>query len=127
TYSESLEADGLTELAERPSVSLFGTDVVSGREQVARVEADADAPMTIHLRDDRGELLERRSQCRPLAGSVLEYHHRSPAPVSSEQAEERLGNEIDSGRRVAIRVAAGMEHDAEQSQGFSAIDLVGHR
>src|SRR5213078_3355392 len=61
-----------SELTERLAVALFRTDVVAGGEQVARVEADADAARAAEPLDDLGEVLEAMSEVGPLARRLLE-------------------------------------------------------
>ena len=45
----------------------------------------------------------------------------------AQQLEERVGDQRQAVRFVAGRVAARMQHDAEQAERFGAIELVAHR
>ena len=44
-----------------------------------------------------------------------------------EKLEQAVGNQGETLGLAANRVAAGMQNDAEQAEGFGAIELVGHR
>ena len=50
-----------------------------------------------------------------------------PRRRAGEKLQQAIGDEIEAGRFAAQGVAARMEHDAEQTQRFGAVDLVGHR
>ena len=126
-HLEAIESDQAPELFERRRVAFRRAEVVPGREQMAGIEAHADAAMIAHLGDDRCELLERRSQRCALAGGVFEQHHRAAAPPFLKELDEAPGNERETVGFAAGRVAARVQHDAEQPQRLGAIELVAHR
>src|SRR5262249_51208237 len=80
---QPIESDETAELRERLRVALRRDDVIAGRVEMARIEADADARMVVHRAEDRRELLERRAERRPLTRRVFEQHHRlAAAPLT---------------------------------------------
>ena len=60
------------ELFDRPLVAVAVADVVARGEDVAGIEADADALLVVDERDDPPELLERAAEARALSGRGLE-------------------------------------------------------
>src|SRR5579859_4263768 len=80
----------------------------------------------MRLRDDRGQLLERRAQRSALTGGLLEKNHRAPASPCVEQLEYCRGDERESLRFTTRRVTAGMEDDAQQAKRLRSIELVTH-
>jgi hypothetical protein len=125
-HREPLEADKPPELRERRRVAFRRANVVARCEQMARVEAYADAAVVVHLRDDRGELFERGAERRALAGGVLEQDHRPATSPRDQQLEERLRDQAQAVGFAAGGIAARVQHDAQQAEGFGAIDLVAH-
>ena len=73
------------ELAEGCLVSRFGADVVAGGQQVTGVEAHADPRRSVQPIEDGRQVLEAVSEIGPLAGGVLEQHHRPCARPLREQ------------------------------------------
>src|SRR5262245_27282793 len=61
---QPLESHQPSELREGCRVPFGRTDVITGREEVTRVETHADAWVIVHLCDDRRELLEGRAERR---------------------------------------------------------------
>ena len=94
---------------------------------MTRIEADADARVVVHLCDDRRELLERRAERGALSRRMLQDHHRLPAAPRTQQPKQRAGDQLQPLRFAAARVAARMQHDAEQPERLRAIELVAHR
>src|SRR5262252_7968644 len=93
---------------------------------MARVEAHADAWMVVHLRDDRRELLEGGAKRGSLARRLLQQHHRLAAAPRPQQLEQRLSDQCETVRGVAVGVAPWMKDDAEQAERFRTIELVTH-
>ena len=77
--SQAIEADDAIEEGDRVRIAIRRHDVVSGRDEMTRVEADADTRRAVQLRDDRRQVLEAISQRPSLPRRVLEQHHRLPA------------------------------------------------
>ena len=94
---------------------------------MARVQTHAHAAMAVHPVDDRRQLLEGRGKRGALPCRVLENDHGLPAPAFPKEPGERFGDEREPVGRTAVGVAAWMQHDAEQPQCFSAIELIRHR
>ena len=69
---EPIEADDALERLERVVVAGRVSDVVSGCEQVAGIEADADPGRAIEMRQDRGQMLESMPDGASLPCGVLE-------------------------------------------------------
>jgi len=65
------------EVVDGPFVAVPGPQLVAGREDVARVDADADAALVVNEFEDRAELLERATETRALPGSGLEQRHHA--------------------------------------------------
>src|SRR5207247_9372019 len=56
---QAIEPHDAAELLERVGVSFRRADVVARREQMARVQTDADSRRSLHVLDHRRQLLER--------------------------------------------------------------------
>jgi len=69
---QPIESHEPAELLERRRVSLRRTQIVARREQMAGVQANADAPVAVHSGDDRRQLLECGAERRALARGVLQ-------------------------------------------------------
>ena len=103
-------------------------DVVARREQVAGVEADADAPMIA------SSCAMIDASCSNVAPSDVPW----PAVCSSStivlprrrsrsSSSSAVGDQREPVRFAARGVAARMQHDAEQPERLGAIELVAHR
>jgi hypothetical protein len=125
-HLQAIESHQTSELFECRRVAFGRTDVIAGRDQVTRVQADADAAMVVHLGDDHRELLERRAERGALTGRVLQQDHRLAAAASLQQLEQPFRDQLESFRFAADRVAARMQHHAEQPECLRAIELVAH-
>src|SRR5581483_4464269 len=86
-HFQAVEADAPLELLEGLAVAARGHDVVSRGEQVTRVEADADAWMSAHAVDDRGDFVEVGAETGTLTGRVLQKDERAPARSTLEQRQ----------------------------------------
>ena len=81
-HLDAVEADDAIERLERLAIALFGADVVAGGQQVAGVEADADARRAVEPLEDRREVLEAVAEVGALPGGVLEQDHRCRAAAA---------------------------------------------
>ena len=94
------------------------------RPEVTRVEAHANTLRSAQVPDDRREVLESVAERSSLARRVLEQDHRLVARPRLVNDSNRVG---DQSQRVLVRsggTRAGMNHDAEQAEGFRAIQFV---
>ena len=57
--TDAADSDCLIELLNRSLVRVAAAQVITGSEDVARVEADADPPSLVDAIDDLSQLLER--------------------------------------------------------------------
>ncbi len=81
------------ELLERVAIAGFCGDVVSRRDEMTRVEADAYAPRAPKVPDHRGKVLEAMAQRPALSGRVLQQHHRLCARPRLECHANRIGDQ----------------------------------
>src|SRR5918999_6361861 len=72
--AETMETDDVVECLHRGRVQLRLADVVPGGKDMTGVEADPDAALILHERQDHGQLLEGAAQARALPGGRLQEH-----------------------------------------------------
>ena len=91
----AIEADALVDLVEQPVELCAVGDVVAGGEQVARVEADAQARMPVERVVQRRQLVQRASDRVAGAGGVL---HAEPRGVGAalERLRERRHDPLET-------------------------------
>ena len=94
---------------------------------MAGVEAHAKPRVPVRFREDGGQVLEPGANRRPLAGGLLEQHHRASAGAVRQQFDQRLGDQARSVGFGPLRVAAGMQDDTEEAERLGAVHLVPHR
>jgi hypothetical protein len=68
--ADVLDADMAFEVVDRPLVAVARPQLVAGREDVAGVDADADALLVVDELPDRAELLERAAEAGALAAWI---------------------------------------------------------
>ena len=110
-YLEAIQADFLFELP-RCLRSRLASYVVSRREQVTRIEADAES-LVMCLRKNRSQVFKCRSEGGSLACGLLEQHQRLPSRPLGEQRVEGPSDELETTRAISARVAAGMQDYAQ--------------
>ena len=97
---QSRKPDDPAEGVERLAIAIFRTDVVSRGQQVAGVEADADAWRAAERVDDGGEMFEPVAEVGSLAGRVLQQDHRPALGTRAQHLAEAIGNQSET---VALR------------------------
>ena len=107
--AEALEADLRDALVERLGQPLLGADVVAAGQQVARVEADADALVAARGVDELGELGERAAERAARARRVLEVDRAALGLL--QRLREHLPGALDRGPDLAGLRAAGVQDD----------------
>src|SRR4051812_1516131 len=108
--SDALDADELDALVEHAAERLGGADLEAGGEQVARVEADAEALVAARGVDERRELVERAAERSAGARGVLEVQ-RAAVALRQRLADD-LARPRDRGLHAAGLRRAGVEDDA---------------
>ena len=101
------------ELFQRVAEALARADVVSGGEQMAGVEADAEPLVVIAGLEQRGQLLERPSERAACARRVL--HMELAAIGLRERLRDDLAGSLDRPAHVPLLRRAGVQHDAARS------------
>src|SRR5688572_8451158 len=96
-HPQPIDTDEAIESGEGVVISGVGDDVVARRDEVAGIEADADARRSMKELDDGSEMLEAISQRPPLPRRVLEQHHRFTAWACRECCTNRVGDETKAG------------------------------
>ena len=109
--AEAVEADDRVEVVDDAGQPLRRPHVVAGGEQVAGVEADAEALVAAGQLDQRRELLERAAERAAGAGGVLEVQRARLG------LRERLGDRLAAARSSAastgaLQRRAGVQHHA---------------
>ncbi len=120
------KTDGPLELLHGSLVAAVGLEVVSGRVDVAGVDADADAPARRagDLFPDGLQLLEPPAEAGPLPGGRLDEQPRLPGHAC-ERARHRLPHEPVS--FLLVVVAPRVEDERGDPEPLAAVQLVGER
>src|SRR5205807_5496277 len=118
---QPFDAQYFIELLERFVISAVRRNVVSGREDVAGVEADGDAIRTLAALADRAQLLESPTQRIALTGGRLQQHQAGPA-MAREDAVEGIGDGAQPPLRLGAR--ARMHDQVGRSDQIAALQLV---
>ena len=95
---QPIDPEGVRSNASNVSVMAPAGDgqVVTGGDEMARIEAHADPwAMAVDVLEDGCEVLEAVPERAPLAGRVLEQHHRKgyASAQSAKGRSDRVGNE----------------------------------
>ena len=94
--AEALAADPLLELGHHRVHPRPRADVIAGGEQVARVQAHAEAPLAAGGLDQRGELLEAAPERPAGAGGVLQV--QGTVLALGQRLADRAGRPLDRAR-----------------------------
>ena len=121
---QPIEADDAIERGEGVAIAGVGDNVVSRCDEVTRVEADADSWRSIHMVDDRRQMLEAISQRSPLPGRVLEQHHGLAARARLERRADRIRNQLKPSLLCSRGADTRVNDDPEQAKGVSTIEFV---
>src|SRR4051812_37097427 len=81
-HLQPIEANDAIEFGEGLGVAFLGAQIVSGSQQVARIQAHANARRSVHVTKDRRQVLETMAQVCALSRGVFEdYFHALPPPA----------------------------------------------
>src|SRR5260221_6179983 len=110
---DELEADKLVEFPHRRLVVFRGAERITGRQQMARIDTNAQPARILNPVEDRRELLEPPAKIGPLAGRVFQECldrqtaglpvdfvqgvHDSSQPRLLARGRERAGTSDDAG------------------------------
>src|SRR5688572_30268063 len=94
--TDVLDADVFLEIVDRPFVLTRGTDVVTGGEDVAGIDADADAVSFVDEPEHLSELCEGTAETRSLSSGCLQERHHLVIGDGLVNGVERPGDLIDS-------------------------------
>src|SRR5947208_1621445 len=100
------------QLVDRTLVGVSRSQIVTGREHVAGVEADADAPFVIDELSDLAKLVETAAETRALSGGSLEQRNHIVIGNRCVDPVERAGNAVDAGLRSRSHVRPWMQHNS---------------
>ena len=123
--SEALQADDAVELVDDLAERLGRAYVVSGREQMAGVEADPDAVAAAGGVEQRLELLERAAEGAAGAGGVLEVE-RALVGLGQRFVDD-LAGALDRLGDVAGLRGAGVQHHADSADPVADSQRLGQR
>src|SRR5262245_3026806 len=123
---QPVEPDQPIEVVEEPVQDGGVGDVVAGRPEVARVEADAEPGMAVEPLDECRELLERATDRVAGAGRVLE---KEPGRIRAtlEHLFERRNRPVEPGLEAGAEVGADVEDDAVGLNRTAGVDGAAQR
>src|SRR5450755_3955229 len=127
---DARQTHGAVERGDRVLPPAAGDEVVAGRVDVARVQADADPPPRGGRHDgahDVAQVLERVADGVALAGGGFEKDAHALARRSRADLAERCGDSGDARGFPLSAVRAGMKHELADTETGAAADLVGER
>ena len=124
--ADVLDADVLQHVVDGALVRVVVAQLVSGREDVAGVEADADPLFVVHEPDHLPELFERAADATPLAGCGLEQRHHAMIGDEGVHLIQRSRDLVDARGGARTEVRAGVEDDGVGAETLGTIQLVGH-
>jgi hypothetical protein len=123
-HLQPIEPHDSIEIVERRRVAFLGTQIVSGGQQVTRVQANTNAKRSIHMRENRCQVLETVPQVCPLPGRVFENHFRAMASPGFQQFGYRAPNGAQSILLSTCRVRPWVHYQAIKSKQFGAIQFL---
>src|ERR1043165_5684496 len=121
------DADVRVDLVDDALPSAARADVVAGGEDVAGVDADADALLFVDEVYDPAELLERAAEAGALPRGGLEERDDLVPRQARMHVVERARDLVGAGGDARAEVRAGMEDDGVDAEALGAVELVGHR
>src|SRR6185503_10256356 len=90
---DALDTHKTLERLECVSIPAVAHDVIAGRNEVAGIEAHADACGAVQMRDDRREVLETMAEGPSLSSRMLEKHHRGSSRATLEGLPDAITDE----------------------------------
>lgn len=121
--AELLEADGAVELAEGVAVVAGGVEAVSGGEDVAGVDADAEAVGIADGVENLGEVLEAVTERGALAGGGFEEGLDSEAGGLAVDLVEGGGDAAETDVLAGADVCSGVGDEVGEAEGLGAAEL----
>jgi len=115
---EPVEADQPVEGLEGGHEPLLGPDVVTGREEVAGVEAEAEALGLPHPLQDPAQLLEARADEVPRPRGVLEDDPDPEAPGPAVEVIDGGGDPLEPGLEAGALVRARVDDHEGKPEGL---------
>src|SRR5918993_4182764 len=90
--AETMQTDDVVERLHRLRVHLWLADVIPRCKDMTRIEADPDARLILHERQDHGQLFEGATKRCALTGGRLQQHGHVELPELVEESIQRAGD-----------------------------------
>jgi hypothetical protein len=125
--AERLQTEHGLEFLESRVDPALGDQIIPGRMDVARIEADAHQIPAGDPVPDPGQLLESSSERRSLSGHGLEQEDDRRCGRDLPRDPDRFGGPVASGRDAATHVGARVRDQIADPEGLGAPKLVRQR
>src|SRR5262249_52166790 len=122
---DTREADSLRALVDRGLPSRRAPQVVSGGEEVAGVDADAESLRSRRAPHELSKLDERPAERVSRARRVLERDADAITGGSPGRLVERRGHTVQAEFDTSPHVPATVDHHTAESERLAALELVG--
>ncbi|GMU22111.1 MAG: hypothetical protein AMXMBFR13_21990 [Phycisphaerae bacterium] len=121
---DALQPDDLVEVGHRPGIAFRRTQLISGCERVAGVEADAQPFRLAHLAENVGDVRESMPDAGPLPGGDFQQNAGGETGRLLMNQVDRLADAADAGDFTDPHVASRVRNQSADAQRLAARQFV---